>query len=349
MNSIESLDELSSDELMRIRRTLRRRYRSAVHDGVIEVGFGFAERKAELDPSRREAICFLVQRKRMPRAKRDRIPAIAEVRVRRGRGFVVVRLPTDVIEITPSRLRLTRPTIRHAAGRQAATASGLVAWRVAESESLSWGLITVGHLFWHVRGIPEAEPRVQVMIPAARRGNSPHELAGRLIARTDRRGTKGVDAALIQVAPEQLLPFDWLPLDDPPPSLAIRPASALSADTARHGSALTSEGDVPFVVLRFFPIFNLIAEVGSIQDVLEVESPYAETFAPGRSGTLWTIERETACLQFAGWLHPTIASMSYRRGLGQSFASVVQWARERIAEKRGVIERVVDLRLVSRL
>ena len=130
MKIIQQLGDLTSAELGRIRATLRRRYPAARPGGVLEIGFGMAERQGVADPKRREAICFYVRHKRKPRPKRERIPRVVEVRVRRGLHFVLVRLPADVLEVMATSLVPTGRTIRSVAGARRATAGCLVAWRV---------------------------------------------------------------------------------------------------------------------------------------------------------------------------------------------------------------------------
>lgn len=357
-------------------RTLRRRF-PAADAGVLGVGFGVAEKRSAADPGRGQAACFLVRRKGHPPTKRGQIPAVTSVRVRRGGRFVEVVLPTDVIEIDPASWQRTRRTIRHAAVSQNSAASNLIAWRRRLAESYRWGSLTVGHPFWGVGTVPDPESLVRVTMPPnefVARGEFATTVAGRqdehagqggagdrdsqekprrsleafgrLIARTGRRAGAGIDAAVIRFD-EGGRQADGGLREIEPRRLRVRSPDELASDVMRAGVTRTAFGEIPFVVRRYYPEFNLIAEVGRIRDVVEVESPVSAAFAPGSSGNLWTIEGQPACLQFAGYLDPASPSLSYRRGLGQPMAGVLGWARERIATMEDGSPDGIDLRLAA--
>lgn len=351
MKTIRELRRLTPEELRRVRRTLLRRFGRLDPGNVLEIGFGVARRDGRDDPSRHQAVSVIVRDKRLPGTKAARIPASVRIRLRRGSGFVVAELATDVVSRQWEDWTPTRRPVRHLSGRQTAAATALVAWE--ESPNQAWGLLTVGHPFAHVRHVPESAARVRVLVPGDGRGQGDRELGGRLLARSRHRDPRRVDAALVLVEHEHLVVAGWAGRAEgsrlsrlDAASVWPRAASDLSRDLGRPGQAITPAGDQPFVVRRYFPEFRLIPQVGPIRDVLEVESPTPGAFAPGGSGSAWTIGGEPACLQFAGWMHPTDPSQSYRRGLGQPIVHVIGWAQANIAKRRADDSSAPAFRLV---
>ena len=339
MKTIRELRRLTPGELLRVRRTLLRRFRRLDPGNVLEIGFGVARRDGRDDPSRDQAVSVIVRDKRRPRTGAARIPASVRIRLRRGAGFVVAELATDVVSRQWEDWVPTRRPVRHLSGRQTAAATALVAWD--DSQGPAWGLLTVGHAFAHVRHVPESAARVRVLVPGDGRDHGERELGGRLLARSRSRDRHRVDAALVLVKQEHLVVAGWaeraeesLPSPHGSPGVSPRTTADLARDLGRPGQAITPTGDHPFVVRRYFPEFRLIPQVGPIRDVLEVESPTPGAFAPGGSGSAWTIGGEPACLQFAGWMHPTDPAQSYRRGLGQPVVNVIDWGRAEIAASR---------------
>ncbi len=172
------------------------------------------------------------------------------------------------------------------------------------------------------------------------------ELHGRLLARSGRRDRSGVDAALIGFDEREPRDNAWVS-EGEAARLRARSIDELPRDVMRAGTTRTVFGEIPFVVRRYYPEFSLIAEVGRIRDVIEVESVVPAAFAPGSSGNVWTIEGQPACLQFAGYVDPASPSLSYRRGIGQPLTGVLDWARGRLASGENVSTNKIDLRLAS--
>ncbi len=341
MKTVEQLGDLTRAELGRIRNTLKRRFRASGQDGVLEVGFGRAERRGALDPRRPESVCFYVRRKRMPRSKQQRIPAVVEVRVRRGPHLVRVRLPTDVLAVDASSLRPTGRTIRSAASTRRATAGCVLGWRVPGQRQLEWGVLTVGHLFGRQRRAPGSKPRVWIDAGGNR------ELEGALLVRSARASQ--VDAAIVRVAKSELVRAGLIAADVSTRGKRVRSSRQLARDTGHNGLTLPGREQVPFMVLRYLPVTSLVAELGTLVDVLDVRSTRAGTFAPGRSGSLWLIERQAACQQFGGWETRGKRSANYRRGLGQSLVEILAWAAKALARTAGAQATHVDLRLIREL
>jgi hypothetical protein len=332
---VDRLANLSRDELRRMRTTLLGRYRLRGRGGVLEIGFGQAERSGRVDSRRPQAICFYVRRKRMPRRRQDRIPKVVEVRVRRQSHFVLVRLATDVLEVEIDSLIPTGLRLRNMASKRVATAGCVVAWRVPGLPQLQWGLLTVGHLF--ARRVQATEVRITI----AQQG----PLVGTLLARS--QNASQVDGAIVQVDKRKLVDAGLISKRVSTRGKRVRAPHQLGRDVGRAGQTLPGRERVPFVVLRYLPETSLVPSLGTLVDVLDVSCKRAETFAPGRSGSLWLIERQAACQQFGGWETRAHPAENYRRGLGQSIARILDWARQELARIAGTA--LVDLRLIREL
>lgn len=340
MKVVDRLADLSRAELGRIRTTLLARY--GLRSRVLEIGFGQAEKGGRVDRRRPQAICFYVGRKRLPRRRQDRIPAVVEVRLRRRSHFVLVRLPADVLEVRVSSLTPTGRTLRNlATAGGVATAGCVVAWRVPGLHRLEWGVLTVGHLF--ARKIPARGSATEIHLATGRQ----RPLVGTLLARS--HGASQVDGAIVRVDKSAMVGAGLISRDVPTRGKRVREPHQLMLDMGRAGLTLPGRERVPFVVLRYLPETSLVPELGTLIDVLDVSCEQAETFAPGRSGSLWLIGRQAACQQFGGWETRGYPAENYRRGLGQSVAQILDWAREVLANSADGGATRVDLRLIREL
>lgn len=305
---------LTASELTRIQRSLRRRFRSC---GVIEVGFGTAQKNGKQDSARGLTVCLFVRNKRMPRNTDFRIGRCINVWIRRNGKRRQLSLPTDVIQF-----RLARRSGVHvrAIGSSNTVNGGLVvSW--IDSVGPRWGIVTVGHVFADT--ILNARVRVDGV------GNRPN-FAGELIWRSsDRR----FDAALVEVAADDLIdgglirPFHLTS----PNSFPIRPLDELRLDAtpvgvtgSRRGQSLSDDsGEGPaFRVEHFFPELGpgIIEGVSKLDNVIRVRSDEpapGDEFIRGTSGSVWLISGQGAAVQVAG-LPP-----SWSVGFGQSIATVL--------------------------
>jgi len=307
---------------------------------VLEVGFGQAEKRGQIDRRRPQAICFYVGHKRMPRRRQRRIPKVIEVRVRRQSRFVLVRLPADVLEVRGSSLTPTGLTVRPMdSGRGKATAGCVVAWRVPGLQRLQWGVLTVGHLF--APHMPASGLVGKVRIDAG----GQRSLVGTLLVRS--QAVSQVDGAVLRVEKSALVAAGLISSRISTRGKRLRAPHQLMHDVGRTGLTLPGRARVPFVVLRYLPETSLVAELGTLVDVLDVLSERTGTFAPGRSGSLWLIQRQAACQQFGGWETRGRPAENYRRGLGQSVSRILDWARAELTNREGAGP--VDLRLIREL
>ncbi len=340
MKTIDALNDLAADELRRIRQTLFVRYGVGVRGNIVEVGFGVAEVAGQIDRQRPDAICFYVTRKRTPHSKADRIPDRIDVRVKRGSHFVLVQLPSDVVEIDRQAVQLSGRCVRHVSGQSFATAGAIVAWRFATQGRFAYGVLTVGHLFWNRTMVPERADDVRVRVGGNR------QILGRLILRS--LPGDGVDAAIVLSSRRALVEGGVLREGASIRGKKIRTVEQLTADRLRRGWTLPRSAAMPLVVLRYLPEFSLIDELGPVPHALDVRSDRAGTFRSGTSGAPWIIDRQAACQQFAGW-ESSAAGQNYTRGTGQSLATIFRWCRRRLASTYRQPLAGTELRLIREL
>ena len=115
----------------------------------------------------------------------------------------------------------------------------------------------------------------------------------------------------------------------------------LRRDRNRAGFTYPFRTQIPFQAIRFLPVSVIVEDLGPIKHVIETKSQTANAFGAGRSGSVWVIRRQVACLQHGGL--PT----SFIRGWGQSLETVFKWTVKRIATLNRVAQRNVDLRLIK--
>ncbi|MCA9264229.1 MAG: hypothetical protein KDA60_10295 [Planctomycetales bacterium] len=340
MKVVTDLAELSVDELRRVRETLRKRFGFRRSRNLLDIGFGIAERDDKPDTSRPSAVCFYVRRK-LRRAS-PRIPQVAKVRVKRGQHFAEVRLPTDVLQVG-KHARLTGRAIRHTESSAVATAGGIIAWRIKNHSTVFWGVLTVGHLFAARNALPESPRSVRIACGPDR------WIAGRLLARSDQRDGFRVDAALVLVVKSTLVRAQLIPGDFRPQGKQLRSLNDLKTDIGRNGHTYPDAIPLPFHVGRYLPETELFREVGPIAHVFEAHSEQADTFGMGRSGSLWILRRQAACLQFGGWDTPGNPRTRFQRGVGQCLQTIFDWGRLQLAELHHVKPTQLDLRFLREL
>ncbi len=340
MEKIETLCQLNADELRRVRRTLVDRFRIGKRGNVVEVGFGVAESAGQLDRQRTDAICFYVTRKCMPRSIVDRIPSLIDVRVKRGRRYLRVLLPSDVIELAGVAIQLSGRPIRHLSVPTTATAGAIVVWRFGDRGRFAYGVLTVGHLFWNRKNVPEPSDDVRIRLKRNR------QIIGRLMLRS--KPGDGVDAAIVLCSRSALIEGGVLPDSVGTRAKKIRAVDQLTSDRLRPGWTLPRSAPIPLMVLRYLPEFNLIPELGPIRHALHVRGAVPGMFRDGTSGSPWIIEAEAACQQFAGW-ESSDSSQDFVQGTGQSTATIMQWCRRQIATtyRKRIVD--TDLRLIREL
>jgi hypothetical protein len=322
---VMSPEDLTPDERRRVRATLRKKFVTAARPQVIDVTLGAALKQAEgrSDPQRVWAACFHV-RKKLARPSSDaRLPREVTVRVRRGGHFETLTLPTDVIDLsglTATGTDLLMPRVSaDPVASVPATGGLLFEWLVpsAVGPIPFQGLLTVGHSCDPPEAFGPSGGPVAIRTPAGLK-------SGRLFARSMFR----IDAALSTADRSNLV----IPQLHP-----IRPLAAIEHDKDRPGRSLRADGAVPFVVSS--PPQNQVLPDpwnGSQQNLVRVESPVTDAFAPGTSGSVWVIDDPATGPQ-AAMIQLAAFDNGFRIGLGQVIdLTLLPWALARIAARPGV-------------
>jgi hypothetical protein len=317
--------DLTADELRRIQNTLRARYDLGSRTNILDIGFGAALQRGKLRPDRGLCITFLVRAKRDPSSKSDRIPPAVTVRVKRGRRFVPFSFGTDVVEVgqlaaTGSRLEYRSKTV---------TTGLIVAWHPEASGKLSWGVVTVGHIFPRLRTLSKRNRQVTI-----RTGRG--HFFGRLVAQS--ADNQSIDAAIALVDRQDLIAHRLLAKPASVSSMPPRRIEQLISDQHKIGETLRTAGARRFTVHAYFPTLR-VTDIGTLQHMISVISEAAQTFQKGTSGTSWLIQNQAACQQVAG------RTPAFRQGFGQALVAVTEWAAKEL--HRHDLMRPGSLRLVS--
>ena len=330
MQKITQLRDLSIHELRRVQTTLFDRYRGQAN--VVDVAFGAAEKDGKPDPSRPDAVCFYVRRKKKTVAKGEAIPSVVKVRLKRGSEFYSVVLPRDVIVLGEEGIQTTGQRVFHRDNSgNPGTAGCVVAWRVGTGGNLKWGVLTVGHIFESVAQGPSAPAEARLRTPDS------SLLRGRILAYSRPRDGSDVDAAIVEVSKDDLVTFGLIPAGVSTAGRVIRSADSLMTDRGRAGITIPNSQALDFEVMRVLPVSRSVPALGPLATVIEVGSS-SRAFAPGSSGSLWQIGGQAAAIQHGGL--PT----AFRRGWGQSLESISIWVKGRLAAIHQVSRASIDLR-----
>lgn len=330
MKRITSLDELTHCELSRIRETLVARFKVSARSNIRDVSFGIAERSGALDESRSNCVLFFVKTKKKRPSASSRVPRKVQVRVRRGKQFVCVELDSDIVPFG-GRAKLTGKRIFfRGRSRNSGTAGCVAIWKRVGTHRFRWGVLTVSHIMPSDHGVPEQGTSVLLTGPLARQ-------QGRLVALS--LGT-GLDAALVEVSRAQLVETGVISQTQSTRGLKIRDRDTLATDRGAKGFTRPISGALPITVQAFTSEFTMLEdEIGVLTDVVQVSSKRG-AFVKGTSGSLWSVKRQVACMQFG-----QIGNSS--RGLGQPIAEIVEWAAKTVGSQQGVSRSSIDFRVVA--
>ena len=302
----------SAEQLIRLQRTLRRRFRVAARPDLLEIGFGHVplDRSSTGRP-RLTCVFFTTDGQTgSSQSPSRRLPDEVTARVRDGRRYRTVRLPTR--RVVAGGLEPSAASAEFSGTRF--TLSAVISWRRTERRRREWGLLTVGHPFPALQRIPAWQRLVEV------RGERP--FYGTLILRSRRGGR--FDGAVIRTARDELAAAGLVPEHGHIGYRTARPLEQLGKDMGRSAE-LTVPGkhSRSFQVQAFLPRMT-IPGVGSLHYVLAGSAPRSKTFAPGTSGAGWQIEGQPACFQIAA------VAPRYRIGFGQAVTSLLVWAETRL-------------------
>lgn len=309
----DDMRQLTTDQLARLHRSLTNFTREKLGSHVQAVGFGPKFTSGRRDPQVPWSARFLVRHKLVPLKQRHHIPAELTLRLKMPDGtFSQAKFVTDVQatggDFVPTAAPLEAP--------YGVVAGIALRWTGADSSGrrfgARWGLITVGHAF-HGMTLPQPVRvrRLSTTAPVT-------WLQGTAIAATRMRHT--FDAAVVQCEAADLRLSGMLP--QPDVQLWTKDEATLLEDV-RLGVSTTSVrvvelGSVP-LRLQTYLHQQSFAGLGTLVHVLQAEGK-AGDFAPGTSGTVWTVEGVPVGIQ-VGAYRP-----EFRVGIAQAlFAITGAW------------------------
>lgn len=303
----------TADELRRIQSTLRRRFAIGSQSNLIDVGFGVAQSAGRLRPDRGLCATFFVHEKKPGVSATERIPRSVRVRLKRGRRFCVVELPTDVVETAPLALTALRLETYH----QRLTAGVLLTWDNPEKGDRSWGLATAGHAFPPLESMSAIDRQVTVELPGAL-------LAGTVIGRSSRAGR--IDAAIVEVRRGDLLQAGLIDSAAAREPVVPRPFFELASELNQLGRTLRVDGPHDFRVHAYLPSLRAPG-LGLLEHIVSAVAAESGVFEPGSSGAAWEIAGEPSCMQLAGRVP------LFQQGFGQALETIIAWADGHLAHR----------------
>ena len=329
------ISDLSLEELQRVQNTLEKRFGIGKRGNILQLGYGVAEfeKSGQLDWNRPSAVCFYVSRKTksQPKNRHDRIPPDIRVRVRRGSRYVQLVAPTDVIVVNRKKYSLSGRSISYRK-LESATTGVLLAWRPRGRVRLTWGVLSVGHTFPDTIPLPDQHVHVKI-------GGSP-TIPGRFFA----RGTSNdLDTSLTIVRRDDLVRSNIISESFEVSKIEPRPVSRLREDAGKFGTTRPRSRNIPFQVLRFLlsaPIFSSVLGF-SPRHVMHVGQSAHGSFQLGTSGSIWRIDGQLACLQFATY------RPQFDQGFGLCLEDALDWVQLAISKTLDVPFRDTDVRLVA--
>ena len=264
------------------------------------------------------AIRVYLPRKRKQVAESKLIPSHFQIRLKRGKRFVLLKIRSDVD--SRSDFRPTASVVRLGSRRFAAGA--LLRW--LEDAEICWGFLTVAHEF-------DGTSRTF----AAVRASSTQVFDCRLLDVAPEN--RNLDAAIMQIKgqPQEIVDdlIDAGLIDDPnPPPVSLQRVSAVKTAAIEHRSGRTYP---PGASWRFkgeevFPNGFLLGN-RRLDDCIRVGQSQHGVFKAGTSGSMWKFGRRVSCLQ-AGGRRP-----NFEDGIGQPYSKIMKWVRQKLGRGAAIV------------
>ena len=321
-----SLGSFTNDELRRLRRNLRKRFRRAM---IVEVAFGPGKRKGKRDAKRPFCICFLVSRKRNPRDRKQRIPPTVRCRLKRNSKFVSFEIPTDVVQTR--KMKMTGRDARRPNKSSRVTAGSVVSWKEEGLTKRKWAIVTVGHYF-------PAGSLCNKKVFVYR--TSSNKIFGEYMFRSEK--SSKLDVAVAEFKKQDLLNAQLI-RGGSIPNLKPRTIEQLKNDVSKKGKSLIPPKDSKITISfdYFLPENDEVEELWTIKNVIRVNATANGAFKGGRSGTIFVANNgQIALVQYAG------TTGSAKQGLGQAYVSIMDWLLEQLKTRVHLV--AGSLRLVSK-
>lgn len=240
------------------------------------------------------------------------------IRVRRGKRFVTIPVPTDIRELP--RLKPSARFVENHDEEWLGSAGVIISWRFQKMERL-WGIVTAGHISNFGDG--------KVLL-VRRKQKTGVSMAAVVIARTS--VAELVDACVLRVEAQSLMDFGLIASMGAP----ARGDYWSSADLIEHLKATQRGRSLwPFSPLNTFDtgLFfvdsgPMVEELGNLRNVFfaNEDGIVTDPFRPGTSGSLWMVDDLPAGIQVA--YDPDVPTS----GLSQFLDVQLDWARRRIEQ-----------------
>lgn len=243
------------------------------------------------------------------------IPSHLTVRLyrKRHRQYVLVTLPTDIVDATG--ICLTAGTIK----RRKVSVGVLVCWKKSgDSAPSRWGLLSVSHAFKN-QAIRSTHT---VTLPSGQR------ITGTLISRTSK--TDKIDAAVLEVDVADVTAI--MSTTSVISKKTPRKWTQLKKDTGarKNGRSHREPNSIRFKCSGFrekrFPVEDRLFDY-----VLQVDDS-SNGFSRGTSGCIWVVAGQAAAIQFAG------SGPAVETGFGQSLEKILKRMKSKLAASRLTIE-----------
>ncbi len=250
-------------------------------------------------------------RKRKRVAKSKQIPARFQIRLKRGKRFVLVEIRSDVD--SRSDFVPTGATVK--LGSRIFSTGGLLRWR--EDGQTQWGFLTVAHEF-------DASSRRRTRVRVSETEVFDCEL---LFTASSNRNLDSAVMKILGDAPqivEDLIDAGLIEHADPLPVSLLRTGEVKRAAIERkRGRTYPPGGSHPFIGEDVFPNGFLLGQ-RRLDDCIRVGQQDRNVFAPGTSGALWRFGRRAACMQAGG------RAPDFEDGIGQPYAAMMTWVRGKL-------------------
>lgn len=151
----------------------------------------------------------------------------------------------------------------------------------------------------------------------------------------------GADIAVVGVARDDLISTGVIVKRPSTRALKIRSITSLKNDVGKLGSTTPSATGIPLYVLRYFPRFQSLPQIGTLFHVVKTQSLTSGAFGQGRSGALWQIGRQVAAHQVFAW-----QAGDYKQAGGQSLHYALRWVQTELANSHHVRKSDVTMRIV---
>jgi hypothetical protein len=274
----------------------------------LAVGIGKGLKNGHLDANRPLVLHYLVRTKIKNPKKAHRVKEKVTLEIGSGKKPKRITLATDVIEIgnmVPTAATVDSDSERFSSGY-------LVSW------SQGWGFLTVGHgLAGNAQGFARVTYGATV--------------SGRVLATTS--PDDSIDAALIEVLPEQVQQLFGPIITSASPSLYFRPFTQLVSDTQTHVYSTMEymNGVKPLQLISFFSDAGatgpLIPALPGLTNLFFAQSE-PQVFVPGVSGAAWLLSPHVpAAMQVAG------NDPNFNHGFGVSLELLLRWAATQVQDQ----------------